>query len=308
MAQRKIKSKKSPKASRPQRASKTVRTKRKSKTAALKGSARAAKRGRPAKAAAKSGRKPAAAKARKPAAKPGRKPAPAKPIVLYYWPTPNGWKISIFLEEAGLPYDIKPVNIGRGEQFAPDFLKIAPNNRMPAIVDPGARGLSIFESGAILRYLAEKTGKFYAKDAKGKAKVDEWLFWQVGGLGPMAGQAYHFRNSAPEQLPYAIERYTNEVNRLYGVLENGLKDGRKFIAGRYSIADMAIFPWVVPHAGQGQTLDEFPHVKAWFERMNARPGVKRGLAAGAELRQQAADLKTDEEAQKILFGQRARVA
>lgn len=257
---------------------------------------------------AKAGRKPKARTARKVQAR-ARKPQ--KPISLFYWPTPNGWKIAIFLEESGLPYELKPVNIGKGEQFTPEFLKISPNNRMPAIVDPQGptgRAISIFESGAILRYLAEKTGKFYPKDLKGKAAVDEWLFWQVGGLGPMAGQAHHFRNYAPEQIPYAIERYTNEVNRLYGVLERQLKDGRAFVAGKYSIADMAIFPWVVPFAAQGQSLDAFPSVKAWFERMQARKGVQRGLAVGQELRQPAADPEIDKDAQKVLFGQRARVA
>ena len=229
--------------------------------------------------------------------------------MLYYWPTPNGKKITIFLEEAGLPYEVKPVNIGRGEQFAPEFLKISPNNRMPAIVDPkGPNGkpLALFESGAILRYLAEKAGRFYPADPRGKAKVDEWLFWQVGGLGPMAGQAGHFRNYVAEKIPYAIERYTNEVNRLYGVLESQLKDGRDFIAGRYSIADMAIFPWIVPES-HGQSLDAFPNLKAWHERMSARPAVKRGLAVGQELRRAAAQ-QMDDEARKVLFGQRARVA
>jgi glutathione S-transferase len=306
MAQRKIKSKKSPKTSRLKAA-----TKSKAKTAkAAKAPARAAKRGRPAKAASKTISKAAARKVAKPAIRSGRKPAPAKPIELYYWPTPNGWKIAIFLEEARLPYEIKPVNIGRGEQFTPEFLKISPNNRMPVIIDPagpGKKPISVFESGAILRYLGEKTGKFYPKDEKGRTKVDEWLFWQVANLGPMAGQAGHFRNYAPEQIPYAIERYSNEVNRLHGVLESQLKDGRQFIAGRYSIADMAIFPWIQPFATQSETFAEFPFLRAWIERLDARPAVKRGMQAGAELRQ-GVDPKPDEEARKILFGQRARVA
>jgi GST-like protein len=240
-------------------------------------------------------------------AKAVKKPAP---IELYYWPTPNGFKITMFLEEARVPYVVKPVNIGRGEQFTPEFLKISPNNRMPAIVDPkgqGGKPLSVFESGAILRYLAEKTGKFYPADAKGRAKVDEWLFWQVGGLGPMAGQAGHFMSYAPEKLPYAIERFTNEVNRLYGVLENQLKDGRDFIAGRYSIADMAIFPWIRPE-WHGQALEEFPHLKAWLERIGARPAVKRALKVGADWSKPVVQGSMDEEARKILFGQRARVA
>jgi GSH-dependent disulfide-bond oxidoreductase len=301
MAQRKKNSSKSAsKSSVARKAVKTARPKPKRRTAAKAGAAR---RGRPAKPAAKPGRKPAAAKKR------GRRPAVAKPIALYYWPTPNGWKIVIFLEEAGLSYEIKPVNIGRGEQFAPEFLKISPNNRMPALVDPagpGGRPLSIFESGAILRYLGEKTGKFYPADLRGQAKVDEWLFWQVGGLGPMAGQASHFRRYAPETLPYAVERYTNEVNRLYGVLESQFRDGRKYIAGRYSIADMAIFPWILPQT-QGQDLDAFPFLKAWFERMSARRAVRRSLEVGAAFRQQVLDLNKDEEARKILFGQRARL-
>jgi GST-like protein len=233
------------------------------------------------------------------------------PIALYFWPTPNGQKITIFLEEAHLPYEIRPVNIAKGEQFDPAFLKISPNNRMPAIVDPagpGGKPISIFESGAILRYLGEKTGRFYPADAKGKTKVDEWLFWQVGGLGPMAGQAGHFRNYAPEKIPYAIDRYTNEVHRLFGVMERQLKGGKKFIAGRYSIGDMAIFPWLSSANAQFGLIDEFPHLKAWMERMGTRPGVKRGMAAGQALRQRGIDLSKDEEARKILFNQRARVA
>jgi glutathione S-transferase len=258
-------------------------------------------------------RRAAAPKAKRAAKKPAvRKVVAPKPVELYYWPTPNGWKISIFLEEARLPYVLKPVNIGRGEQFTSEFLKISPNNRMPAIVDPagpGGKPLSVFESGAILRYLAEKTGKFYPADARGKAKVDEWLFWQVGGLGPMAGQLGHFRLWAKEKIPYAIDRYADEVNRLLGVLENQLKGGQDFIAGRYSIADMAIFPWVFSiRWGQSDVLDQFPALKAWVARMEARPGVKKGLVVGEDLRQQIADPAKDDEARKILLNQRARVA
>jgi GST-like protein len=231
----------------------------------------------------------------------------ARPIELHIWPTPNSYKISIFLEEAKLPYGVKLVNIGAGDQFRPEFLKIAPNNRMPAIVDPdgpGGRPISVFESGAILQYLGRKTGKFYPADERKRVEVDQWLFWQMAGLGPMAGQAHHFRQYAAEKLPYAVRRYTNEVNRLYGVLNHRL-EGRSYIAGAYSIADMACFPWIRPYERQGQTLDEFPHLKTWFARMNARPAVKRGLALAKES-QGKFNLKTDKAAQRILFGQRAR--
>lgn len=236
------------------------------------------------------------------------KTAAPKPVELYYWPTPNGWKISIFCEEARLPYTLVPVNIGKGDQFKPSFLKFSPNNRMPAIIDPqgpGGRPISVFESGAILQYLGNKTGKFYPTSMRARVEVDQWLFWQMGGLGPMAGQCHHFRNYAPEKLPYAIDRYTNEVNRLYGVMNIRLKD-RDFLAGKYSIADMACWPWVVPWKNQGQDLDEFKHLKKWFERVGNRPAVQRGFKAGAELRAKAADLSTDKQAQAILFGQRAR--
>ncbi len=211
------------------------------------------------------------------------------------------------LEECRLPYEVVPVNIARGDQFKPDFLKISPNNRMPALVDPdgpGGRPIAIFESGAILRYLGEKTGKFYPGDLRGKVLVDQWLFWQMAGLGPMAGQAHHFRNYAPEKLSYAIDRYTNEVNRLYGVLEQRLKE-LPFLAKRYSIADIAAWPWILPE-GQGQDLNEFPALKAWYERVGARPAVQRGRRVGADF--QANDVRNDEEARKVLFGQRARVA
>jgi GST-like protein len=230
-----------------------------------------------------------------------------RPIELHIWPTPNAYKISIFLEEAGLPYEVKLVNIGKGEQFHPEFLKIAPNNRMPAIVDPdgpGGEPISVFESGAILQYLGRKTGKFYPAGERRRTLVDQWLMWQMGGLGPMCGQAHHFRQYAPEKLPYAIDRYTNEVNRLYGVLNRQL-EGKDYIAGEFSIADMASFPWVRPFERQGQNLADFPHLKAWFERMEARPAVKRALEVGLE-QQGKVDLSKDDEARKVLFGQKAR--
>ena len=229
------------------------------------------------------------------------------PIELYYWPTPNGWKITIMLEELGVPYRVKYVNIGKGDQFAPDFLKISPNNRMPAIVDPqgpGGEPISVFESGAILQYLGRKHGRFYPSDERARVAVDEWLFWQVGGLGPMAGQAHHFRQYAPEQIQYGIDRYTNEVNRLYGVMNKRL-DGRDFLAGDYSIADMACIGWVIPHERQGQDLNDFPNLKRWFETMMARPAVERAVAIGRQERERS-NLADDKDAQKVLFGQRAR--
>jgi GST-like protein len=230
-----------------------------------------------------------------------------QPIALYYWPTPNGWKISIMLEECGLPYVIKRINIGKGEQFAPDFLAIAPNNRIPAIVDPdgpGGEPISVFESGAILQYLGRKTGQFYPTNERARVACEEWLFWQVGGLGPMAGQCHHFRIYAPEQVPYAIARYTNEVNRLYGVMNRRL-EGRDYLVGDYSIADMACIGWVRSWERQGQNIQDFPHVERWMERMLARPAVARGLAVDAEARQNY-DLSKDRDAQSVLFGQKAR--
>ncbi len=230
-----------------------------------------------------------------------------KPIELYYWPTPNGFKITIMLEECGLPYEIKPININKGDQFEPSFLKIAPNNRMPAIVDPngpGGKPISVFESGAILQYLGRKTGKFYPKDERARVAVDEWLFWQMGGLGPMAGQAHHFRNYAPEKIEYGVNRYTNEVNRLYGVLNRRLAD-HPYVAGDYSIADMAIYPWVRPYKNQGQELSEFPMLDAWFKRVQARPSVAIGVRVAEELRANT-NLATDKDAQAVLFGQKAR--
>ncbi|MCW2270097.1 glutathione binding-like protein [Pseudomonas sp. JUb96] len=203
-------------------------------------------------------------------------------IDLYYWTTPNGHKITLFLEETGLAYTLHPINIGKGEQFAADFLKIAPNNRIPAIVDhqpmDGQPPLSLFESGAILLYLAEKTGRFIAHDLRGRQETLQWLFWQMGGLGPMAGQNHHFNRFAPEKIPYAIKRYMDETARLYGVLNKRLMD-RPFVAGNeYSIADMAIYPWIVSHTWQGQNLDDFPALKEWFERIQARPATQRAYA------------------------------
>ena len=235
-------------------------------------------------------------------------------IDLHYWPTPNGWKISIMLEECALPYELVPVNIGTGEQFKPDFLKISPNNRMPAIVDHdppgGGAPVAVFESGAILQYLAEKTGKFLPKDLRGRYEALQWLYWQMGGLGPMAGQANHFNVYAPqfnpdEAIAYGQTRYSNEVNRLFGVLNKRLSD-REFVAGDYSIADMAIWPWVVPYKSLRQNLDDFPHLKRWFETsMGERPAVKKGKDTGKELR--ATPGINTEEQRKILFGQTAAV-
>lgn len=200
-------------------------------------------------------------------------------IDLYYWTTPNGHKVSLFLEEAGLPYKVHPINIGQGDQFKPDFLKIAPNNRIPAIVDQhptdGGAPISLFESGAILLYLAEKTGQFIPKDLRGRQEALQWLFWQMGGLGPMAGQNHHFSQFAPEKIPYAIKRYVDETARLYGVLDRRLAD-RAFVAGEdYSIADMAIYPWIVSHKWQSQRLEDFPHVQRWFNSIKERPATVR---------------------------------
>jgi len=228
-------------------------------------------------------------------------------IDLYYWTTPNGHKITMFLEEAGIHYEIIPVNIGAGDQFKPDFLAISPNNRMPAIVDhepaDGGKPLSVFESGAILLYLADKTGKFIPKDLRGRVEVLEWLFWQMGGLGPMAGQNHHFAIYAPEKLPYAIDRYVNETNRLYGVLDKRLAD-RPFVAGDYSIADMAAYPWIVPYKRQGQNLDDFPNLKRWFEEIKARPATVKAYERAQEIN---TERTITEEARKVLFGQTAAV-
>jgi GST-like protein len=226
-------------------------------------------------------------------------------IDLYYWPTPNGHKITIFLEETGTPYRMVPVNIGRGDQFKPEFLRIAPNNRMPAIVDhaPADSGspISVFESGAILVYLAAKTGRFLPRDTRAWVQVLEWLFWQVAGLGPMAGQTHHFVHYAPERIQYAMDRYVNETSRLYAVLDRRL-GGSEFVAGEYSIADMACYPWIVPHKRQNQDLDDFPNLKRWFEAIRARPAVVRAYEKGKEI---SAKPVVDEEARKFLFGQSA---
>jgi GST-like protein len=227
-------------------------------------------------------------------------------IELYYWPTPNGHKITMFLEETGLPYEMVPVNIGKGDQFKPDFLNIAPNNRMPAIIDraPADKGapVSVFESGAILLYLAEKTGKFIAKDLRGRVETLQWLFWQMGGLGPMAGQNHHFSQYAPEKIPYAIDRYVRETNRLYAVLDKRLAD-REFVAGAYSIADMASYPWIVPHERQGQKLEDFPNLKRWFEAIRARPATVRAYEKGKAINPNPG-IRTEEE-KRLLFGQSA---
>ena len=227
-------------------------------------------------------------------------------IDLHYWPTPNGHKITLFLEETGHPYTIRPVNIGRGEQFRPDFLSISPNNRMPAIVDHAPAGggapVSLFESGAILLYLAEKTGEFIPDDLAGRAEVLQWLFWQVGGLGPMAGQNHHFSSYAPGIIPYAVNRYVNETARLYAVLNRRL-GGRAFVAGDdYSIADMAIYPWIVPHGTQGQDLADFPSLARWFEAITDRPATIRAYDKGKAV---SSGPTVTEEAKRVLFGQDA---
>ncbi|MCK4862527.1 MAG: glutathione S-transferase N-terminal domain-containing protein [Rhodobacteraceae bacterium] len=233
-----------------------------------------------------------------------------KPIELYYWPTPNGWKITIALEEMGLPYNLHLVDIGAGDQFKPDFLKIAPNNRMPAIIDPdGPDGepIAIFESGAILQYLARKTGKFGGTSERNRIEVDQWLMWQMGGLGPMAGQAHHFLKYAPameppNDLPYAKDRYRNETGRLYGVLNRRL-EGSDYVAGEFSIADMAIWPWACLWENQQQDLADFPHMAAWLDRMYARPAVKAGRDVAKDMR---GNLQDNKKAQSVLFGQKAR--
>jgi GSH-dependent disulfide-bond oxidoreductase len=228
-------------------------------------------------------------------------------IDLYYWTTPNGHKITIFLEETGLPHKIIPVNIGKGEQFQREFLVVSPNNRIPALVDhdpPDRAGpISVFESGAMLVYLAEKTGRFLSADLRGRTETMQWLFWQMGNLGPMSGQNNHFSQYAVEKLPYAIDRYRNEVNRLYGVLNRRLAD-RAYLAGDYSIADMASYPWVVPYERQGQKLEDFPHLKRWFEAIRARPAVVRAYEKAKEVNPDMGGIRTAEE-RAILFGQTA---
>ncbi len=224
-------------------------------------------------------------------------------IDLYYWPTPNGWKITIMLEECGLDYRIVPVDIRSGDQFAPDFMAISPNNRMPAIIDDEAPGgpISIFESGAILTYLAEKTGQFMPSDPHGKYEVQQWLFWQVGGLGPGAGQLNHFQAYAEDEHAYAIERFSNEYDRLLGVMNRRLAD-REFLAGDYSIADMASWPWMISYKHFKQPIDHLPNVRRWHEAMKARPGASRGIDAGKKLREFK---KPDADVRAVMFGQTA---
>ncbi|PLW77326.1 glutathione S-transferase N-terminal domain-containing protein [Cohaesibacter celericrescens] len=230
-----------------------------------------------------------------------------KPIDLYYWPTPNGWKITIMLEELGVPYNMHYINIGSGDQFKPEFLAISPNNKMPAIVDPegpGGEPISVFESGAILLYLGRKFGRFLPKPERELVEVEQWLMWQMGGFGPMLGQNHHFATYAPEKIDYAIRRYRDETHRLYGVLNKAL-EGKDFVAGDYSIADMAIVGWVVPYERQNIDLAEFPNVERWFAAMKARPAVEKGLAIGKDERAKM-DLAKDKAAQAMLFNQRAR--
>ncbi len=228
-------------------------------------------------------------------------------IELYYWTTPNGHKITMFLEEAELPYTIIPVNIGAGDQFKPEFLKIAPNNRIPAIIDrepaDGGEPISVFESGAILLYLAEKTGKLISNNIRDRTEVLQWLFWQMGGLGPMAGQNHHFSQYAPEKIPYAINRYVNETARLYAVLNKRLGD-RSFVAGNnYSIADIAIYPWIVPYERQSQKLEDFPHLKRWFETIQARPATICAYEKAEAFKNQTLDV---EKSRSFLFNQSAQ--
>jgi len=230
-------------------------------------------------------------------------------IDLYFWPTPNGYKISVMCEEVGIKYNVIPINIGKGDQFKPEFLKISPNNKMPAIVDPdgpGGKPIAIFESGAILMYLAEKTGKLMPSDTRGKYNVIQWLMFQMGTVGPMLGQAHHFRRYAPEQLQYAIDRYTNEAKRIYNVIEKRVGEV-PYLAGEYSIADIATYPWLVPHNMQGQNLDDYPNLKRWYEAIRARPAVQRGFAVmGDEVARSRAQTQAkpedDKERWSNLFG------
>ena len=229
-----------------------------------------------------------------------------QPIDLHYWPTPNGWKVSIFLEEVGLPYNVVPVDIAAGDQFEEEFLKISPNNKMPAIVDhegPDGAPISLFESGAILIYLSEKTGQFFPQIPRVRYEILSWLMFQMGHVGPMLGQAHHFRGYAPEKIPYAIDRYTNEAARLYGVMDRHLAENDYFV-GDYSIADVAIYPWLVSHERQGQDMNDFPNLYRWFEQVGSRPAVQRGLAVGEELRKPIEEV--DEESRNRLFGNTGR--
>ena len=228
-------------------------------------------------------------------------------IDLYYWTTPNGHKVTMFLEETGLDYTIKPINISKGEQFSPAFLTIAPNNRIPAIFDhapaDGGEPIGIFESGAILLYLADKTKKFIPQDLRGRNECLQWLFWQMGGLGPMAGQNHHFVQYAPEQLPYAIDRYVRETARLYGVLNKHLSDGREYICGEYSVADMASYPWVVPHERQRQDMNQFPYLASWFARISSRLATQKAYDIAKSINTAPT---VDQNAKSILFGQDAK--
>lgn len=226
-----------------------------------------------------------------------------QPIDLFFWPTPNGFKVTMFFEEAGIPYNVHPINIGAGDQFKPEFLAIAPNNRMPAITDPegpGGEPISIFESGAILQYLGRKFDQFYPTDERARVKVEEWLMWQMGGFGPMLGQNHHFNQYAPEKLPYAMKRYTDETHRLYGVLNKQL-EGKQFITGDYTIADMACLGWARGWEKQGMDIAEFPNVGGWIDRLMARPAVQKAFDVGSEWRKPMSD-----EDKKTLFNQRAR--
>jgi GST-like protein len=230
----------------------------------------------------------------------------ARPIDLHYWPTPNGWKVTIFLEEARVPYNVVPVDITASDQFEPSFLEISPNNKIPAIVDhdgPGGEQISLFESGAILIYLAEKTGRFYPKSPRERYGALQWLMFQMGAVGPMLGQNHHFRQYAPEEIPYAVNRYTNEAARLYEVMDRRLSEVEYF-AGDYSIVDMAIYPWVVPHERQGQKMEDFPNLRRWYESVGARPAVRKALEVGEQLRRPLEEM--DEETRGVLFGNKWR--
>ena len=230
-----------------------------------------------------------------------------QPIELYFWPTPNGKKITIFLEEAELPYNLAPVDITAGEQFDEEYLRISPNNKMPAIVDPeGLDGgpISVFESGAILVYLAEKTGRFMPSSPRQRYEALQWLMFQVSSVGPMLGQAHHFRGYAPEEIPYAVDRYTNEAARLYGVMDARLSEVKYFVGDEYSIVDMAIYPWVASYERQGQRIEDYPNLRRWYEEMAGRPAVRRAMEVGEELRRPIEDL--DEEGRDVLFGSRRR--
>lgn len=228
-----------------------------------------------------------------------------QPIELYYWPTPNGWKVSIFLEETELPYEVCPVNIGAGDQFEEKFLRISPNNKMPAIIDPegpDGESISIFESGAILIYLANKTGSLFPQETRERYRVLEWLMFQMGSVGPMLGQAHHFRQYAPDDIPYAVERYTNEAARIYGVVDRRLSESEYIAGEEYTIADIAIFPWLVSHERQGQKLDDYPNLARWYRKIESRPAVQRGLDVGKELRKPVEEMSDEE--RESLFGKR----